>query len=143
MLKGKAAMGCSEFKKGCSFKIPFEWMGKKLTEAQLTALIKKKKTSVIKGLETGSGKKDGILELNSQGEVIFKEMTAPVKEAKAAAPVVCPKCKAGTILKGGASYGCSAWKSGCNFRLPFEFMGKPLTEGQIQTLTKKGETPVI
>ena len=32
----------------------------------------------------------------------------------------CPKCGKGTIIKGKTAYGCSNWKNGCDFRLPFE-----------------------
>lgn len=49
------------------------------------------------------------------------------KEAKAASSpekitvgAVCPKCGKGTILKGKTAYGCSEWKNGCDFRMPFE-----------------------
>ncbi len=31
----------------------------------------------------------------------------------------CPACGKGHIIKGNAAYGCSEWKSGCIFRLPF------------------------
>lgn len=31
----------------------------------------------------------------------------------------CPKCGKGTIIKGKSAYGCSRWKEGCDFRLPF------------------------
>ena len=31
----------------------------------------------------------------------------------------CPACGKGHIIKGNAAYGCSEWKSGCTFRLPF------------------------
>ena len=34
--------------------------------------------------------------------------------------VVCPKCKKGTIIKGKTVYGCSEWKSGCDYRISFE-----------------------
>ena len=33
---------------------------------------------------------------------------------------ICPKCKKGNIIKGKTSYGCSEYKAGCDFRLPFE-----------------------
>lgn len=33
---------------------------------------------------------------------------------------VCPVCHQGTIIKGKSAYGCSHWKSGCAFRLPFQ-----------------------
>lgn len=32
---------------------------------------------------------------------------------------VCPICGQGTIIKGKTAYGCSNWKGGCKFRLPF------------------------
>lgn len=144
LLKGKTAFGCSNFKSGCDFKIPFELMGKKLTDAQITTLADKGKTSVIKGFDLGGTKKDGILKLTDTFNVEFeqKEGTA-AKPKKEEGPVVCPKCKTGTILKGNSAYGCSNWKSGCNFRLPFEFMGKAFNDSQIQSLIKKGETSEI
>ncbi len=49
LMKGKSAVGCSNFKE-CGFKIPFELLGKKLTEGQLLDLIQKGKTGSIKGL---------------------------------------------------------------------------------------------
>ena len=54
LMKGKAAVGCSNFK-ACGFKIPFELMGKKLTDNQLGDLIKKGKTANIKGLKNANG----------------------------------------------------------------------------------------
>lgn len=48
IMAGKNAIGCSNFKE-CGFKIPFELLGKKLTEAQLVQLITKGKTGQIKG----------------------------------------------------------------------------------------------
>ena len=32
----------------------------------------------------------------------------------------CPKCKQGHIIKGKTAYGCSRWKEGCDWRMPFE-----------------------
>ena len=32
---------------------------------------------------------------------------------------VCPVCGKGTVIKGKAAYGCSRWREGCTFRLPF------------------------
>ena len=48
-MKGKSAIGCSNFKE-CGFKVPFELMGKKLSENQLNDLLSKRKTSWIKGI---------------------------------------------------------------------------------------------
>jgi DNA topoisomerase-3 len=35
------------------------------------------------------------------------------------AGLACPKCGKGIILKGNSAYGCSRWKEGCEFRMPF------------------------
>jgi len=56
---------------------------------------------------------------------------------------ICPKCSKGKIIKGKSSYGCDQWKEGCNFRLPFTFNGKKLTDKQIQRLIEKGNTTKI
>jgi len=32
---------------------------------------------------------------------------------------VCPVCGKGILLKGNSAYGCSDWKNGCSYRLPF------------------------
>ena len=32
----------------------------------------------------------------------------------------CPVCKEGHIIKGKTAYGCSRWKEGCTYRLPFD-----------------------
>jgi DNA topoisomerase-3 len=126
MLKGKAAFGCSNYKNGCDMKVPFELMGKKLTEAQIKSLIEKKKTAVIKGFTAGGIKKDGILKLTDSFNVEFEEAQVKAKSAKSKKGVeenksgMCPLCKKGTILKGKTAYGCSEYKNGCTFRLPFD-----------------------
>lgn len=34
--------------------------------------------------------------------------------------MTCPVCKQGTIVKGKTAYGCSRWKEGCTYRMPFD-----------------------
>ena len=50
-------------------------------------------------------------------EVLFNK--APIVEQK---PLICPKCKKGNVVKGKTAFGCSDWKTGCNFRIPFEVL---------------------
>ena len=52
----------------------------------------------------------------------------------------CPKCKQGTVIKGQKLYGCSAYKEGCDFRMPFSFLDKKISEKQLIRLLKKGRT---
>lgn len=54
--------------------------------------------------------------------------------------LVCPRCKEGTIVKGKSAWGCTNFKNGCNFRLPFEFKGKKLSENNVKQLCEKGKT---
>lgn len=72
LIKGKTAIGCSNFK-GCGFKIPFVLFGKKLTEKQIQDLIIKGKTTKLKGFtEHPESLSEGILHLNNDFEVELK-----------------------------------------------------------------------
>ncbi|SIO03093.1 type IA DNA topoisomerase [Chitinophaga niabensis] len=71
----------------------------------------------------------------------------PPPEPKPKAAVVieelkCPKCKTHTVKKGNTAYGCSNY-SVCGFKLPFEVLGKKLTDKQITDLLNKGKTGKI
>lgn len=44
-----------------------------------------------------------------------KQAESQVREGMA-----CPKCGKGIIIRGKTAFGCSEWKNGCDFRLPFE-----------------------
>ena len=72
LMKGKAAIGCSNFA-NCGFKIPFELMGKVLTESQLADLVTKGKTALIKGLVVppSTEKVNGKFVLNSLFNIEF------------------------------------------------------------------------
>lgn len=54
-------------------------------------------------------------------------------------PVVllCPLCKKGTVLKGKSAYGCSEWKAGCTFRLPFDGTNELLNDGELKAVLDK------
>jgi DNA topoisomerase-3 len=66
-----------------------------------------------------------------------------VKKAQGIENEKCPKCKNGEIIKGKSAYGCSEHKAGCNFLIPFSFLGKKLTIKQLTDLVNKGKTTKI
>ncbi|MBP3839765.1 MAG: DNA topoisomerase III, partial [Chryseobacterium sp.] len=73
LMKGKTAVGCSNFK-GCGFKLPFIIFGKKLTEKQLHDVIMKGKSSKLKGFsEHPDQVTEGVLRLS---EFFLAELTA-------------------------------------------------------------------
>ncbi|ASB50706.1 type IA DNA topoisomerase [Alkalitalea saponilacus] len=132
MLKGKQAWGCSRYKEGCQTVVPFVFMGKQLTPNQMETLFKKGKTPLIKGFDVNGEKVDGILTLDENYQLQLDKDEAP--EWK------CPKCKEGLIIKGRSAYGCNRYSNGCKVLVPFELMGKKLTEKQVQDLVLRGKT---
>lgn len=64
LMKGKTAIGCSDFK-NCGFKVSFILFGKKITEKQIQDLVSKGKTSKLKGFtEHSADLKEGVLSLD-------------------------------------------------------------------------------
>jgi len=120
LLKGNSSFGCSQYKAGCDFRLPFVFLEKKLTESQLKRLVEKKATTKLKGFKQNGAKVAGILKLTATFGIEFElaEATAPASRKVAAMPA-CPKCKTGTIVKGNTAYGCTRWKEGCDFRFQF------------------------
>lgn len=118
ILKGKNAYGCNQWKEGCDFRLPFVFMEKKLTDKQVERLLKKGATTKLKGFKSGHKKVEGILQLTSDCNVEFVDKIQAEKKVVDSTPK-CPKC-GGAIIKGKSAYGCSNWKSGCDFRYSFE-----------------------
>ena len=127
-LKGKKGYGCSRWKEGCNFMVPMEYLGKKLSEKQILRIFDKGSTTKLKGFEINGEKKEGILQLTDTFELEFLE-----KSTKKITKPICPKCKKGNLIKGKTAYGCSEWKSGCDFKFSFneireKAQGKELTK---------------
>ena len=136
LLKGSSAFGCSEYKNNCTLKIPFEIYGKKVSENQLIRLIDKGCTTNLKGFKTDAGSTEGLIRFDDSFTLKLEPKKQPIsKEAveKSSDKIACPKCKKGRILKGKTAYGCSDYKTGCNFVFTFANIkkmanGKPLTK---------------
>lgn len=118
LIKGKTAFGCAGYKEGCDFKISFENFGKKITDKQLSTLVEKGKTGVLKGFSFNGTKTDGKLYLTENYAVEFEQTSKAPKTYE----LTCPICKKGHILKGKSAYGCSRYKEGCKFIIPFELL---------------------
>lgn len=135
MIKGKKAWGCSRYSVGCQTLVPFEFLGKKMTDNQIDALLKKGKTPVIKGFEMDGQKVDGFVSLDDNYQLRLEKEEQP--------EWMCPKCKEGRMIKGRKAYGCERFNQGCKVLVPFDFMGKTLTDKQIGDLILKGKTSVL
>jgi DNA topoisomerase-3 len=130
IIKGKNVYGCSSYKEGCDFRMPFSFLDKKISEKQLIRLVKKGSTVNLKGFKRAGSKVDGIIVFNEQFGLTLKGNEAKPKSNDA---MICPKCKKGNIIKGKTAYGCSAYKTGCDFKFLFEDIR---TKAAGQQLTK-------
>ncbi|MCH3883217.1 type IA DNA topoisomerase [Tenacibaculum aquimarinum] len=135
ILKGSSAFGCSEYKNNCDLKIPFEVYGKKVSENQIIRLIDKGCTTNLKGFKTDAGKVEGLIRFDENFNLKLEQKQTITSSAveNSSNKIPCPKCKKGTILKGKTAYGCSAYKTGCDFVFTFENIkkmanGQPLTK---------------
>jgi DNA topoisomerase-3 len=140
LIKGKTAYGCSAYKDGCKFILPFEVYGKKISEKQFLRLLQKGSTVNLKGFKTDSGKAEGLLRFDEAFQLILEPKK--VKSKPIPDKLICPKCKKGNVIKGKTAYGCSAYKEGCDFRFSFEDLkkqagNKALTKELVYTILNK------
>jgi len=138
VIEGKKGYGCSGWKEGCKFVIWKEIAGKKITVKQAQALLEKKKTGLIKGFKSKSGKKfDAMLTVAEDGKIVFTF-------ADIGSNILgkCPLCGK-DVIESTKSYSCSGWKDGCKFTIWKEISGKKITVKYARNLLQKGATGVI
>ena len=71
IIKGNTAYGCNQFNAGCTFKIPFKYAGKILTEKQIESLVTKGRTPLIKGFEHKGEIFEGRITINKTNDLEF------------------------------------------------------------------------
>lgn len=64
-------------------------------------------------------KKESAKAITFQEAEVEKKKKPTPKKKPATEKILCPKCNKGSFLKGKTAYGCSEWKSGCNFKILF------------------------
>ncbi|MEL6672011.1 MAG: DNA topoisomerase 3 [Bacteroidota bacterium] len=118
LLKGKSAFGCSRWKAGCDFRLPFVFLDKKISDKQLLRMLKKGETVTLKGFKQEGQSVAGKIRITGDFHLEFlPETPTPQKIPKRR---TCPKCQQGEVIKGKSAYGCSRWKEGCDFKVTFE-----------------------
>ena len=140
LLKGSAAYGCSDYAAGCKFRLPFEFLGKKISVNQFKRLLSKGATVVLKGFKKEGEKINGSVTFDQNFDLILE--SEAIKTHAASGALICPKCKKGEVIKGSTSYGCSEYKSGCDFRYTFEAIrenaaGQPLSKKLVEQILSK------
>lgn len=59
------------------------------------------------------------------------------------AQLTCPNCEKGLVIKGKKAYGCSNWKSGCDFRVFKTIAGKSISMTLVGELVASKKTKVL
>ena len=126
--------GCEGYKKkGCKFSIPTYLCGKAINIDLAQELLTKKKTGILEGFHSKKADRDfsAALRLDEEGKVVFEFGTGnspkAVGKQPSAPPFSCPKCGK-RLIKGKTAYGCSGYKEGCDFRIPFQNNGTTVTD---------------
>jgi DNA topoisomerase-3 len=133
LIKGKSAYGCANYKSGCDFLLPFTFAEKKISENQYLRLLQKGSTVNLKDFKTDAGTVEGLLRFdeNFKLKLEIKKNANPIAPAEKKATsdaLACPKCHQGTVIKGHTAYGCSDYKSGCDFKVSFDVVRAKLKE---------------
>jgi DNA topoisomerase-3 len=147
ILKGSSAYGCSAYKNGCDFKLPFEFSAKKISEKQFMRLLQKGSTVNLKGFKTKEGTVDGLLRFDDHFKLVLEPKNKKILASRGSTKessdtLICPKCKKGTVIKGKLAFGCDEYKEGCDFKVTFEQVkqlaqGKSLTKELVYSILKK------
>ena len=98
--------------------MPFKFKGKKISEKQYIRLLEKGSTVNLKGFKINSETVEGLIRFDEDLKLVFEPKMKVVKPLLST--LKCPKCKEGTVIKGKTAYGCSNYKSGCDFRISFD-----------------------
>ena len=136
VIKGTSAYGCSAYKNGCNFVLPFKFKGKNISEKQYIRLIDKGSTVNLKGFLEQHNKIEGLVRFNELHELVLEQKKSLNKIPDT---IVCPKCKSGTIIKGKTAYGCANYKNNCDYKFLFSDIkkranGKPITKELVYRL---------
>ncbi|MCP9610887.1 DNA topoisomerase 3 [Coprobacter tertius] len=66
--------------------------------------------------------------------------TKVVSDSEKNVTLKCPVCGKGNVLKGKTAYGCSEWKSGCAFRIPFSEGNENMSYNELAKLIGEYKT---
>jgi len=121
LVKGKSAYGCNLYGKSCDFVLPFSFGEKKISENQYKRLLDKGSTVNLKGFKIEGQTIEGLIRFDDNYKLkIEPKKTSAKAKTSSSEENNCPKCKKGTIIKGKTAYGCSAYKTGCDFRFSYD-----------------------
>jgi len=129
---------CVGYKQDCTFIIGKTIAGKKISRAQVTKLLIKGHSSLIKGFTAKVGTKFDAVLVVKNGRVEFQFSNNEDKH-----PIgKCPLCGR-AVLENTKGYGCSGYKAGCKMVIWKNISGRQISPEQAKGLLEKGSTGVL
>lgn len=117
--------GCSGYREGCRFSVNTVICSRSISIANMRLLLSEGKTPVIEGFISPKTQKPfAAALLLRDGKAVFdfqnrkSEAAPPTVPPSASTVGSCPRCGR-PIIRGRTAYGCSGYREGCDFRLPF------------------------
>lgn len=105
-----------------------------LKSAELTGVWEKK----LRDIERGEY---DVKQFKFELTEMVQEISTQVKsQAYTQRKTACPKCKVGHLIRGKQAWGCSDWKNGCKFTLPFQFKEITINDNELKELLENGIT---
>lgn len=99
-----------------------------LKSAELTGQWERKLREIEKGAYKVDAFKQELFEMVNL--LVHEVKHQPIEKM----PTICPKCNKGHMLRGKTAWGCSDWKNGCKFTLPFHFKNIQLSSRDMESL---------
>ncbi|MFT6715466.1 MAG: DNA topoisomerase-3 [Saprospiraceae bacterium] len=99
IVKGKQAYGCTDWKNGCDFTVPFQIENVLISDKKVGELIQQKQLPIQENIN------------------LILDHWFTTQLIKEQAP--CPKCKKGIVKKGKTAWGCSMYNNGCDYLVAF------------------------
>lgn len=146
--------------RSCPFVIFGTMSGRKISARMVKQVMASGRSDVVKGFRSRRTGKDfsaGLL-LREDGTVglYFPDDPDPARPAPAADPpsesspearpgsegpvgMSCPACRAGRLVAGRAAWGCSRWREGCEWRLPFSEGGRALSAEEARRRVRRAQ----
>lgn len=101
-----------------------------LKSAELTGLWENKLRKIEKGQYSAK-------EFLDELKAMTSDLVDSVLKMKDADMLSCPHCGKGQVIRGRTAYGCSRYREGCTFLLPYSEYGAGLSDDQLAALLKK------
>ena len=120
----------------CGFAIFKKRSKRNVSSRMIQQLLRDGRSKVVKGFVSKAGKpfSAGLI-LEEDGKVGFyfpprrgQTRTKPTATPSKVVGRPCPRCRKGRVIRGRTAWGCSAWRAGCELRIPFSVDGTALTE---------------